>query len=272
MKNYFYLFLSVCLIIKYSKCKDKISFRVTSLREPFTACLESTGEYIFYIDGIFSSENQLGKLIIYMESPSNAKVDCTPFASTSFSSATFQCYINVCINPLNSTTILVPRKPPTSTMYEFPNWEEFIGVNDGVSNLVKKDVVCFPSAINTFIPSSLKSNGCFRNKNFFEIDGEWLDSTSYKIPNPNATLKIEVSNDNNEIAKCNLNASNIKIIQCKYDGFGEIKFRGEKYFKGVLNVYKLQKNDLSIKVNKCKSETIKSNFYILTILILIFLF
>ena len=273
MKDYMLLLTSLYLMIAYSICKDKISFTVTGLQEPSSACMESSGDYYFYIYGVFSSESgYLDDLIIYMESPSNAKVECTAFTSTEFSQASFQCYINVCINPLKTTTILVPTKPPASIMYEFPNWEKVLGINDGVSNLVKENVVCLPKETNTFIPSSLKSKGCSKNKNVFEIEGEWLYSDSYKIPDSYMSLEIEVSNDNKDIANCNIKDNNIKIIQCKYNGYGEIKFIGEKYFKEVFVVFKLQENDLSIKVNKCKSEIIKSNFYILTILILIFLF
>jgi len=272
MKNYMLLLTSLYLMIAYSICKDKISFTVSRLEESVFGCSASTGEYNFYIKGDFSSESgYLDDLIIYMESPSNAKVQCTAFTSSKDTQASFQCTINVCINPLKSTKILVPTKPPTSTMYEFPNWEKVLGVNDGLSNLVTDNVVCLPKEINTFIPSSLKSNGCSKSKNEFEIEGEWLYSDPSNMPDSLDTLEIEVSNDNKDIAKCHIKANNIKIIQCKYNGYGEIKFIGEKYFKEVFAVYKLQENDLSIKVNKCKSEIIKSNFYIL-ILILIFLF
>ena len=270
MKNCFLLLLSLSLIIAYAICKSKISFTVTGLEG--SLCFDSLGDYTFDINGEFSSEKNLDdEITIYMESPSNAKVRCTPFPTTEFSSSLFQCHLNVCLNPLNSVSVLVPTKPPTSGAYEFPNWEEVLGANAGVSNLVKKNVQCLPSETNTFIPSNLKSKGCSGIKNVFEIEGEWQDKESDNIPDSDDELEIEISNDNKDIATCYPKSK--KVIQCNYKGYGEIKFTGEKYFSEPLAVYKLKENDLSITVKKCdNSGIIKSNFYILSLLILILLF
>ena len=234
--------------------------------------MEKTGEYNFYIEGDFSNEEHLnGQLIIYLKSPSNAKVKCIPFSSGSSVSACFQCYINICIYPLDRVTILLPTKAPTSSSYDFPNWEEFVGSNDGISNLVEKDAVCLPSEKNVFIPSSLKSDRCAGNFNIFVINGDWKYKDYDKLPEDSFTSEIALLNDKKDIIECELDIKNINQFKCEYEGEGEIKF-GENYFKSFFEVYKLEKNDLSINVGKCESSFFKSNFfYMMSILIMILL-
>ena len=257
-------------LITFSNCKDKVSFTVKKIKKDIGNCLATSGDYYFYIEGDFSNEEHLyGNIIIYLKSPSNAKVKCIPFSSSSSVSACFQCNINICIYPLERVTILLPTKPPTSSSYDFPNWEEYVGSNDGISNLVEKDAVCLPSEKNIFIPSSLKSDRCAGNLNIFEINGDWQYKD--KLPEDSFTFEISLLNDKKDIIVCDLDIKNINQIKCEYEGEGEIKF-GETYFKGLFEIYKIEKNDLSINVGKCESSFFKSNFfYMMGILIMIFL-
>ena len=150
-------------------------FTVKEINLGILPCFTLTGSYVFYIDGFFSKEVHLLDKVNIELSTSSGKIIksvCTPFDKTSFSSATLQCDIDICIYPLINEDIYLPINPPQEKGYKFKNWKKVIGNIPGKSNNVKRDVTCLPDIENTFIPSIVKSQGCYSKSNLFSIYGE----------------------------------------------------------------------------------------------------
>ena len=73
---------------------------------------------------------------------------------------------------------------------------------------------------------------------------------------------FKIKSNNNDLYCKYLNKNE---IQCELDGFGEIKF-DEQYFKNGINVFKFEKSDISININKCNS----SSFIFMNKIIMVF--
>ena len=180
------------------------------------------------------------------------------------------CSMDVCIDPLHSSKILLPLTPPISDKYKFQKWEEIIGAEDGKSNLVTENAECLPQETNIFINASLTSKGCSGTKNIFSINGEWKNQNKLPTQNFNFKIRIDNENDNNAIAECKYENKNINQFDCSFDGEGDIQFK-EKYFKSFITTYKIE-NSTVIHLDKClKSAYLFLNLSLLSLLVL-FLF
>jgi len=253
------------ILIYYGLCVEEIQFTVKKLSLPQPPCTPTSGQYFFDIEGEFSAEVFLNdEISIDMLLPNNTKAKCNPYGKNSFTPSKFHCSLDTCLNPLNSSKIMLPLTHPNLDKYKIQKWEEIIGAEDGKSNLVAENVECFPNETNTFIQTSLTSKGCSGTKNTFSINGDWKNQD--KLPSINFNFKIRIDNVNKDIAECRLENKNIKQFDCSFDGEGDIKFV-DKYFQGFRTAYKLE-NTSSIHVDKClKSAYIFLNLSLLSLLI-----
>jgi hypothetical protein len=265
--HYFISYIFFALICN-SLCVEEVQFTVTKISTSIVACISLTGKYSFDIEGEFSGKTSLlDEIYINLALPVNTQAVCHPFEKTSFTPAKLSCSIDVCLYPLNITNIMLPLTPPNSEKYKIQKWEEVIGAEDGRTNIVERNVQCLPKESNTFIPKSLTSKGCSGTKNTFSINGEWKDQED--LPTLSFDFQIRIDNANKDIAKCNLKIENIKQIDCSFDGEGDIQFE-EKYFLGFLNVYKMEKTESSIHVDKCLgSSFLFLNFFLLSLSVLL---
>ena len=270
MNYYKIIYLSFAIFISYSFCIEETTFIVKNIKLDYASCLESLGNFNFNIEGEFTGEVEVyNSLIIDLISPTGAQAKCTPFEKTSYTNAYFYCLIDICLNPLMDSTVLLPIKSPKSDKYKFPNWEEVIGAKNGESNLVAKNVDCLPEESYTFTPSSLKSNGCSGNKNNFSIIGKWSDEKI--LPPFKLDFSFRLDNEKKDMVYCYIIDEKPNEIICEFDGEGEIKF-GEKYFNAMV-ICKLEKIDSSIHVDKCSSSSYSSyllmNIIFLSLLIIL---
>ena len=256
------------ILFSYSNCAEEVTFKVSNVGLDILPCITTFGTYTFKIEGEFTGQPSLLDIItIDLVSPSGSQADCTPMEKVLSTNAYLSCKIDVCLNPLNDATILLPLKTPNSNKYKILNWEEVIGAKEGESNLVVKNVFCLPEPSNTFTPSSIKSNGCSGTKNTFSITGQWSDES--KLPPFNEDIKIKLDNEKKDIATCKFEKNTPKEIKCEFNGEGDIKF-GDLYVKGTLTVYKLLKIESPIHVDKCSSSKyIFMNIIILSITLLL---
>ena len=102
---------------------------------------------------------------------------------------------------------MLPLSPPNTGKYKFLRQEEIIGAEDGKSNLVAENVECFPQENNTFIPTSLTSNGCNGTKNTLSINGDWENQE--KLPTFTHDFKLRIDNVNKDIAYCRIEKENV---------------------------------------------------------------
>ena len=269
MKEFIILHLLFIILISYSNCsEEEVSFKVSKISVDIFACSTTLGTYSFKIEGEFTGQISIfDPIFIDLISPSGSQAECIPMEKTS--NSYLNCKIDICLNSLNDATILLPLKTPNSDKYKILNWEEVIGNKEGESNLVGKNVECLPFSSYTFIPSSLKSNGCSGNKNTFSIIGQWEDES--KIPPYSENIKLKLDNEKKDIAYCKIEKESPKEIRCEFNGEGNIKF-GDLYSKGESTVYKLLKIESSIHVDKCSSSNSKyvfMNIIILSLTILL---
>jgi hypothetical protein len=264
----FFKSLLFSFIIYYCLCVEEVQFTVGKISLPSAPCAPTSGQYSFDIEGEFSAEVFLSdEIYIDMLLPNNTKAKCNPYGKNSFTPSKLHCSLDICFNPLNSSKIMLPLTPPKLDKYKIQKWEEIIGAEDGKSNLVAENAECFPKETNTFIQTSLTSKGCSGTKNTFSINGEWKDQED--LPTLSFDFQIRIDNANKDIAKCNLKIENIKQIDCSFDGEGDIQFE-EKYFLGFLNVYKMEKTESSIHVDKCLgSSFLFLNFFLLSLSVLL---
>ena len=206
--------------------------------------------------------NDTDLLIIDLIEPYNARAECKPFSRFDY----FECEIDICLNNLTSTSILLPLETPISEKYKVENWEEVISKIPNSTNLVAENVTCIPYIQNNFILSSIESRGCSGSENIFVIKGDW--EFDENIPSNDFNFKIEVDNDKEgkDIAECDFSLSNVREFNCKYEGEGIIKFENN-YFKGYYANYLMKKVNISIFVEKC--ETNSYSFLTINILMLI---
>lgn len=120
--------------------------------------------------------------------------------------------------------------------------------------------------ITTFYPESIKSNGCSGKYNVFVINGKWENETLKPLYSFSFNLKLE--NEQKDKAICDYNSNSIKELKCRFEGEGDIKFEEQYFlFDYLYGLYKIQKYDSSIHVNKCNySIRTKFNWIILLIL------
>ena len=255
MNYYQIIFLSFAIFISYSFCIEEATFKVNELKIDFAPCFDILGNYNFYIEGEFTGKFEVyNTIVIDLISPSGVQAECTPHEKNEYSNGYFYCDIDICLNSLKDSTILLPIKSPKSDIFKFPNWEEVIGAKEGESNLVAKNVDCLPKESYTFTPSSLKYNGCSGNKNTFSIIGKW--SNEGILPHYEKKISFKLDNEKKDLVYCYLINTKPNEISCEFDGEGDIKF-SDKYFK-YLTVCKLEKIDSSIHVDKCSSSSYSS--------------
>ena len=98
---------------------------------------------------------------------------------------------------------------------------------------------------------SIESQGCSNNKNIILIDGKWSDESKVEPTNFNFIIQKA----NNKLGNCLYNNKN--QIQCQVDGYGDISFN-EKLFKNGVNVFKIEKSDISINIKNCNISSFLS--------------
>jgi hypothetical protein len=211
---------------------------------------ETRGEYDFYIYGDMNKDIEGWETItINLNTPSDQKIEatCKPYYNKLIQY--FICQINICEYPLNNIDIYLPIEPPISEKYGFINWKNIIGESPGISNKISKSkVTCLPKELNTFIPSSIKSEGCEnKNKNIFTIYGNWMYDKEDKKPFF-WDINLLILNGNNKRAYCEYNSfkSNMK---CEYEGYGIIKF--EEAYSTFINIFKMNEFSSSVELKDC---------------------
>jgi len=247
--NFRYFILFIILLISYAySLEEDIEFKVEKIELPQARCAPNLATYLFYIKGEFSQSPNITNIItINLENPLNSKAICYPLEKTSVTSDQLQCLINTVEFPINNENILLPVTLPNVEGYKFPNWKEVIGGTPGASNKVPEDnIKCVPKEMNSYDISSIKSQGCSNKKNIILIEGKWEDETKLVPKEYDFTIK---SNSNDLYCKY----VNKNEVQCELDGFGEVKFDSQ-YFKNGVNVFKLEKSDISINVDQCNSS------------------
>ena len=152
---------------------------------------------------------------------------------------------------LSNVDIYLPVKPPQKQGYEFINWEETIGANEGKSNLIS-NVKCLPEEQNIYTITSIQTNGCSGNKNAFTINGKWEDNKSINLPILDFDTKFFLDNENKDLCECEFEVSD-NSMKCKFEGKGKIKFN-EQYFSGDLKAYRFNKFDEVKEVGICNSQ------------------
>ena len=252
------------VIITYTYCEEEQTFTVIRFELGAPACRESGGTYNFKIIGETNiASSKLSAVKIDLVSPAGAQAECDLFPRYSNSEQYLSCSIDICLYTLNKANILLPLKTPTSNKCKILNWEEVIGSKEGESNLVDKNVVCLPKSDNTFITSSLKSNGCSGNKNTFSIFGKW--SIESKLPTLNSDITIKLNNEKNDLASCKIRKDSPEEIKCEFNGEGDVKFE-DSFVKATDSVYQILKAESSIHVDKCSESKSESQYIFMNIL------
>ena len=249
---------------EFDKCKvnpsDQI-FIVSGFGKRFLPCMAITGDYFFDIEGEFSKEaNILDEIIIQLSTSTGniIKSLCRPFNKiTKYSKDNLQCTIDICMYHLEGIDLYLPTVAPNKEGYSFKKWENAFGLNPGESNKIKS-VTCLPIIKNTFIPSSIETKGCSKNKTKFIIYGEWEDKDESKsIFFFDFSLVIEI---NERIAECYYVYVSPIHMECKVYGEKDILIK-EQNFNGFLATYKMKKLDSSIKAEKCNVDSTESATY-----------
>ena len=230
------IFIIIEIVIRTNPCQDS-----------------NFGKYTFYIDGTFNKEvNNSETLKIYLNTSNDQKIEatCTPFYFPNHQIHSFGCDIDIIEYPLDNTDIFLPIYAPNSIKYRFKNWEKIIGSNPGITNKISR-VTCLPKERNTFIPSSIKEEGCIFNKNIFKIFGKWKDTDEYKIPY-SLEFSLLIQNENTYIANCE-QEPNYLYMKCIFEGSGTIKF-DEFYFRDYIDIYKIESFSSTNQINECSKE------------------
>ena len=265
MREYKILLLLFSFLISYSYSIEQFIFTIKQFHLRFYSCMETYGTYTFFLDGIFQgSPSDTDLLTIDLDQPAGAKAECMPFSRYDY----FECEIDICLYPLNSSDIYLPIKIPISNKYKIENWEEVISKEPGISNNVTENVTCIPNIQNIFAPSSIESKGCSGKKNKFSIKGDW--EWGDNIPYSDFDFKIEIDNKNNDIAECSMSSSDVREFNCEFEGEGDIKF-DDTFFKGYFTTFKMKKANVSAHVVKCEDNS-SNSFLRFNIFIFIFIF
>ena len=247
---------------------------INRLEIGYKPCSDTLGLYNFYIYVDVNKDIDYTEELTFdftTSSNENIKTACTPHNFDYF--GFFLCDINICVYPLNNVDIIFPVDPPQSKKFWFKNWKKIIGGSPGISNKISK-VNCLPKEKNTFIPTSIKLEGCESKKNIFNIYGNWLYNDKDKIP-LFWEFPLLLLNGENSIAYCKYQSSYTISIKCELDGYGKIKF-DEAYAVGLLEVFKINKFSSDIILNPCSSGDKLQNLvyhslqYIIIFIILLF--
>ena len=269
--------IKICFLLiflSFIKCllyEGKIDFMIEKIGLPQLPCVANLGTYIFYIIGEFSSPPSVTKTInINLETSSKNKLDsiCYPLEKTEVSPSQFQCEINILsIIPIIRQKIYIQIDAPKTIEYNFPNWKEKIGSNPGISNKIPEDdIACLPKEINSFVTKGLINEGCSNGKNIITISGSWSDKSKLIIP---SFFSLEMRLKNNLITHC-VSVSENKI-QCEYEGSGNFQIE-EFFFKYGVNVYKIEKSELSLIINQCNSSFSRYINFNLALIMIILLY
>ena len=242
MKPINIIYFLLCFL--FLKCKDNIiDFNIEKIELSQAPCIPQLGKYLFYIKGNFNESPSVTNIITFYLDSSNFKAICYPLEKTSVSNDQLQCEINTYYYPLNEQNIFLPINPPIIEGYNFPNWKQILGENPGISNKIpEENIKCLPKELNSYNINFIKSQGCSNNKNIILMKGSWSDESKI-IPQ---NFKIELSNKN--IANCL--TLYINQLQCEIDGYGKITFN-DNYFKNGINIFKINKTELSVNIDKC---------------------
>ena len=264
-KLFHLLFLA---FIIYSNCAEEQTFTVKSIKLDIVPCRQSMGTYDFKIIGETNIDSsKLSVANIDLVSPAGAKAKCDLYVMNSNSDQYLHCSIDICIYSLNGVNILLPLTTPTSNKFKILNWEEVIGAKEGETNLLAENVVCLPKPDNTFVTSSIKSNGCSGTKNTFSLFGKW--SIESELPAYNSDIAFRLDNEQKDMASCKIRKDNLEEIKCEFNGEGEVKFE-DSFVKATGSVYKILKPESSIRVNKCSEcKYILMNIMILSLTIIL---
>ena len=244
------LALSNCLLSTIN------TFNVTKIQKSTPAeCNKEKGEYHFQIIGTFEEEPlKANNTEVDLEFPENGKATCIPELGLQEGNAgQFECCIKVLTYPVDGGKITLTKTKPTSEIYDFFNWEEFMA-ND---NQVVEKASCQAEATYVFTPKKVEND---KEKKIFKMTGEWnKESTLYSIS------EFELNLSNEKTAKCNFDQTTPKEISCNYDGEDDIKIK-EKLFYGEDGlVYKIEKYEP--KSNSKSSYISLSMFALLSILL-----
>ena len=249
MKEFKIMSFIFIIIVSSLNCAEEITFTVKNIALDNITCYNYIGTYNFKIIGETNNYTNITyPLYIDMVSPPGAKAECYLYINNPNTTQNLSCSMDVCMNSLNRTNILLPLTTPKSEQFKIRDWEEKIGE----TNLVAENVTCLPDSSNTFNTESVKSTGCIENKNTFNILGNW--SNESELPSYNHKIQIKLDNANKDIATCEIKNNNTKEIKCEFDGLGEIKF-DDSYVKGSLNVYQVSKVKYPIHVDKCSESS-----------------
>ena len=236
----------------YGKPLESYKYIITikKVQLGFFPCSETIGVFDFYIYGDMNKDIETWETItINLNTPSDQKIEATCIPYYTKLIQYFICQINICEYPLNNIDIYLPIEPPISEKYGFINWKNIIGESPGISNKISKSkVTCLPKELNTFIPSSIKSEGCEnKNKNIFTIYGNWMYDKEDKKPFF-WDINLLILNGNNKRAYCEYNSfkSNMK---CEYEGYGIIKF--EEAYSTFINIFKMNEFSSSVELKDC---------------------
>ena len=233
---------------------EEYIFKIEKIKIGFSPCGDSIGKYSFYIYGEFNKEVDISETLnLNLTTSFDKKIEttCTPYYFDNIKLHFFICDINICVYPLDNTDIFLPIKAPNSIKYGFRNWEKIIGSNPGVTNKIS-GVTCLPKEINTFIPSSIKEEGCNDKKIIFSIYGKWKDTDESKIPFF-LEFPLLIQNENIYIANCEYEPINPIHMKCEFEGSGIIKF-DELYCIEFLRIFKIESFSSSNQINECSIE------------------
>ena len=235
----------------YDKSLDTYDYIITIKKVSLgiLPCSEMEGDYYFYINVDMNKDISLSeKLTINLYTSSDQKIEaiCTPFYV--IIQPFFICHINILKYPLNNVDIYLPNEPPISKKYAFINWKKTIGKSPGISNKISNSkVTCLPKEKNTFIPSSIKSEGCESKKNIFTIYGKWMYDIEDKKPFF-WDIDLLILNENNKTAYCEYDPFKLNM-KCEYDGYGIIKF--EEAYSTCIYIFKMNEFSSSVELEDC---------------------
>ena len=225
--------------------ESEISFKVINITQSPLRCMSTLGTYLFYIYGEFSSAPNIKNIItLDLAEPSNAKALCYPFSPTTIKGDFIQCEINLCDCNITDKILLSENEPKISG-YSFPNWEETIGSNPGISNEVDENITCYPEAVATFNTLNVESNGCNKKNNVLKLNGKWDNDVN--------DMKFELDIDGyDKKAVCDYGDDGEEYVKCELEGYGDIKIN-EKYVKTNTAVYLINESNNTVHVDKCEN-------------------
>ena len=218
-------------------------------------CSEETGLYYYYIYAdINKKTSSTEELTFNLITSTGQTIETTCSLYSIEYKSFFSCIINVCVYPLHNVDIFLPENPPKSKKIGFKNWKSVIGNIPYITNKIS-NVNCLPKEANTFIPTSIKSEGCESNKNVFYIYGNWVDKDNYKIPFY-WEFPLLILNGENSIANCEYQPFEPIYIKCEFEGQGIIKFN-EAYTSYDFRIYKINGFSSDTNLDSCSVKNKK---------------